>query len=191
MMCKIFIFLCGFIVILTNAQVVIGSSSASQSAMLKLDSGNKALRIPSLSVTNKTDITNPISNPAVGVMLYNTNSDIGNDIAKGITYWSSDNTYRSQATPTSTEEIIASSQIPLLIFSAAIGQKPIIAAGSAAGGSFTNLTLTTAEILFDKYSGWNISTNKYLTPSNGLYMIEFITEMSNTGNNGALLYIHC
>ncbi|SHG35685.1 hypothetical protein SAMN05443633_11411 [Chryseobacterium arachidis] len=184
MMCKIFIFLCGFIVILTNAQVVIGSSSASQSAMLKLDSGNKALRIPSLSVTNKTDITNPISNPAVGVMLYNTNSDIGNDIAKGITYWSSDNTYRSQATPTSTEEIIASSQIPLLIFSAAIGQKPIIAAGSAAGGSFTNLTLTTAEILFDKYSGWNISTNKYLTPSNGLYMIEFITEMSNTGNNG-------
>lgn len=181
---KIFLFLSGFIVSLANAQVVIGSSSVSQSAILKLDSSNKALRIPALSVANKADTSTPITNPATGVILYNTNDNIASDIAKGLTHWGSDNNYYSQATASSSEKIIQSTHIPILIFSAAIGIKPIIAAGSSAGGGFTDLTLTSSEILFDKYSGWNNSNNQYLTPSSGIYMIEFVTEMSNTGNIG-------
>ncbi|UOU97081.1 hypothetical protein MUU74_11310 [Chryseobacterium daecheongense] len=174
----------GLIMIMNHAQIVIGSSNASPAAALKLDSNDKALRIPNLSITSRTDATNPISSPATGVMLYNINSSITNDITKGIGYWGSDSQYHSQATPASADEIVSTSQIPSLIFSAAIGQKPIIASGSAAGGSWTRLSLITSEILFDKYAAWNSTTNQYKTPSSGIYMLEFITDMSNTGNNG-------
>lgn len=178
------ILLLGLITAMFNAQVVIGSANISQAAILKLDSNTKALRIPSLSVTNREDAVTPIASPAVGVFFYNTNSDAGNDIAKGIGYWGSDSKYHSQATFTSTEEVISTSQIPLLIFSAAIGQKPITPLGSAAGGANTKLALTAAEIVIDKYSGWITASNQYKIPASGIYMLEFVTEMSNTGNNG-------
>ncbi|MBB4805922.1 hypothetical protein HNP38_001194 [Chryseobacterium defluvii] len=181
---KLLNFFFGLMIMMSHAQVVIGSGSVSPAAILKLDSNNKALRIPNLSITNRTDAANPIGSPAVGLMLYNTNTSISNDIAKGISYWGSDNRYHSAATPASTDEIISTSQIPLLVFSAAIGQKPVIASGSAVGGVPATLMLATSEILFDKFDGWNSTTSKYSIPSAGIYMLEFITEMSNTGNNG-------
>ncbi|NML72357.1 hypothetical protein HHL23_21590 [Chryseobacterium sp. RP-3-3] len=174
----------GLMMIMSNAQVVIGSSNVSLAAILKLDANNKALRIPNLSITSRTSTTIPIVSPVSGLTIYNTNTDIVNNIAKGITYWGSDNQYHSQATPTATEAAISSSQIPLLIFSAAIGQKPITPLGSAFGGSRVALTLTTPEIIMDKYSGWNVSTSEYKIPATGIYMIEFVANMSNTGNVG-------
>ncbi|EJL74036.1 hypothetical protein [Chryseobacterium populi] len=181
---KTIILLLGVMMTMFNAQVVIGSTNVSQAAILKLDSNSKALRIPGLSITNRTNTVTPVASPAVGLFFYNTSSDAGNDIAKGIGYWGSDNRYHSQATFTATEEIISTSQIPLLVFSAAIGQKPITSLGSAAGGAFTKLTLSAAEIIIDKYSGWVTAANQYKIPASGIYMIEFITDMSNTGNNG-------
>lgn len=174
----------GLMLIMSNAQVVIGSGNVSLPAILKLDANNKALRIPNLSVTSRTNAVTPIVSPVSGLAIYNTNMDIVNNIAKGITYWGSDNQYHSQATSTATEAAISSSQIPLLIFSAAIGQKPITPLGSAFGGSNVALTLTAPEIIIDKYFGWNNSTNEYKIPANGIYMIEFVANMSNTGNAG-------
>ncbi|MDH6250620.1 hypothetical protein M2347_000347 [Chryseobacterium sp. H1D6B] len=165
-------------------QVVIGSTNISAGAILKLDTNSKALRIPRLSVTNRTSTTTPIPSPALGVMIYNTNMDITNDITPSITYWASDNRYHSQTTPTATENIISSAQIPLLIFTAAIGQKPYTALGSSAGGSYTTVALTSSEILVDKYFGWNSGTNQYKVPSTGTYVVEFISEMSNSTNTG-------
>ncbi|ANF51882.1 hypothetical protein A0O34_15790 [Chryseobacterium glaciei] len=170
--------------IMGSAQVIIGSANSSPAAILKLDANNKALRIPNLSVTNRTNAVTPILSPANGVMIYNTNTDINNDIAKGITYWGSDSKYHSQASYSATEAVISSSQIPLLIFSAAIGQKPNVPVGFTAGGGYTVLNLSTPEILFDKYLGWNMTNNQFKIPSTGIYMLEFVTDMSNTGNNG-------
>ncbi|KYH06632.1 hypothetical protein A1704_23410 [Chryseobacterium cucumeris] len=181
---KLLILFLGLMAIMNNAQMVIGSSNVSQSAILKLDSNNKALRVPNLSVTDNADAASPIASPATGVMFYNTNSNTANDIIKGITYWGSDSKYHHQANATSTDDIIATENIPLLIFSAAVGQKATIPIGSAGGGSSTTLTLTPSEIIFDKYVGWNSSTSQYKVPSTGIYMLEFITEMSNIGNNG-------
>lgn len=165
-------------------QVVIGSTNISAGAILKLDANNKALRIPNLSVTNSSSTTLPIPSPAVGVMLYNTNMDITNNITPSITYWASDNKYHSQSTSTATESIISSAQIPLLIFTAAIGQKPYVLLGSTAGGASTTVTLTSSEILVDKYFGWNSGTSQYKVPSTGTYVVEFITVMSNSINSG-------
>ncbi|QBA19688.1 hypothetical protein EU348_00305 [Chryseobacterium indologenes] len=181
---KLLILFLGLMAIMNNAQMVIGSANVSQSAILKLDSNNKALRVPSLSVTDNADAASPIASPATGVMFYNTNSNTASDIIKGITYWGSDNKYHHQANAASTDDIIAAANIPLLIFSAAVGQKATVPIGSAGGGAFTTLTLTPSEILFDKYAGWNSSTSQYKIPSTGIYMLEFISEMSNTGNNG-------
>lgn len=165
-------------------QVVIGSDNVSAGAILKLDANNKALRIPNLSVTNRANTTTPIPSPALGVMLYNTNMDISNDITPSITYWASDNQYHSQATSTATENIISSAQIPLLIFTASVSQKPYTVLGTAGGGAATPLTLTTQEILVDEYSGWDVGTNQYKIPSTGTYVVEFISVMSNSANSG-------
>ncbi|WP_139166237.1 hypothetical protein [Chryseobacterium soldanellicola] len=126
----------------------------------------------------------PIASPATGVMLYNTNTNINTDIAKGVTYWGSDNSYHSEASYSATEAIISSSNIPLLVFSAAIGQKPNVPVGYTAGGPFTNLSLTGPEILFDKYAAWNPAGNQYKIPASGVYMVEYISEMSNAANMG-------
>ncbi|WP_123868179.1 hypothetical protein [Chryseobacterium lactis] len=165
-------------------QVVIGSANVSAGAILKLDANNKALRIPSLSVTDKTSITTPIPAPAVGVMLYNTTMDINNDLTPSIAYWGSDNKYHSQATSTATESIISSANIPLLIFTAAITQKPYTVLGTASAGAPTPLTLGAQEILVDKYSGWDLATNQYKVPATGIYVVEFISVMSNAANSG-------
>jgi hypothetical protein len=165
-------------------QVVIGSTNISAGAILKLDTNSKALRIPQLAVTNRNSTTTPIPSPALGVMLYNTNMDITNDITPSITYWASDNRYHSQTTSNATENIISSAQIPLLIFTAAIGQKPYTVLGNSSGGSYTTVTLTSTEILVDKYFGWNSGTSQYKVPSTGTYVVEFISEMSNSTNTG-------
>lgn len=169
---------------LYSGQVVIGSANTSAGAILKLDTNSKALRIPLLSVTDRSSTVLPIPSPALGVMLYNTNTDITNDIASSITYWASDNRYHSQITATSTEDIISSSKIPTLVFTAAVGQKPYTASGSTAGGAYTTTKLTSAEILVDNYFGWNIGTNQYKVPSTGTYIVEFISEMSCTNGAG-------
>ncbi|AZB18093.1 hypothetical protein EG352_10055 [Chryseobacterium indologenes] len=165
-------------------QFVIGSTNVSPGAIVKLDANNKALRIPNLAITARNSTTTPITAPALGVLLYNTSMDINNDLTPSLAYWGSDNQYHSQATSTATESIISSANIPLLIFSANIGQKPYTVLGTASGGSATPLTLTSQEILVDKYSGWNLGTSQYTVPSTGIYLVEFVSVMSNTANSG-------
>ncbi|MBV8328704.1 hypothetical protein [Chryseobacterium sp.] len=165
-------------------QLVIGSTNVSTGAVLKLDANNKALRIPNLTISNKASTVAPIPSPALGVMLYNTTMDITNDLTPSITYWASDNQYHSEATSTATESIISSTHVPLLIFTAAVTQKPYTVLGTAGGGGATPLTLTSQEVLVDKYWGWNFSTNQYTVPSTGIYAIEFVSIMSNAANSG-------
>ncbi len=117
--------------------------------------------------------------------------DINNDLTPSLAYWGSDNQYHSQATSTATESIISSTNIPLLIFSANIGQKPYTVLGTASGGSATPLTLTSQEILVDKYSGWNLGTSQYTVPSTGIYLVEFVSVMSNTANSGEPVLTGC
>lgn len=166
------------------AQFVIGSANVSPGAIVKLDANNKALKIPNLAITNKTSTTTPITAPALGVMLYNTAMNINNDITPSIAYWGSDNQYHSQATSTATENIISSTNIPILIFSATIIQKPYMVLGTASGGAPVPLTLSPQEVLVDKYSGWSFANNQYTVPATGIYLVEFVSVMSNSANSG-------
>lgn len=156
-----------------NAQVVIGSYNITPAAMLKLDSNEKALKVPVLSILNKTDGASPISSPANGIMVYNSNNNIAANIGKSLSWWKSNNEYCFQANNSLIQESISDSHIPVLIFSARSGQKPIIAVGNA---GFTNVILSDSEIQLDYYSGWN--SNQYKISREGQYIVEFISEIS-------------
>lgn len=164
-----------FIICIGRAQVVIGSSNVTPAAMLKLDSNVKALRIPALSITAKTDALTPIPSPANGLMLYNTNSNIPNEIGKSLAYWGSDNQYHFQGTQNIINSMVDRS--PILVFSAKIGQKPPFSTAVPK----PVVSLTSSEILKDTYGGW--SANKYTISKAGIYTMEFVAELyDNSGS---------
>lgn len=193
-MYKYYLFLI-FTVCFCKAQVVIGSSNITPAAMLKLDSNIKGLRIPVFSITNNSDAVTPIPAPANGLMIYNTNISLPNGIARSIGYWGGDSKYHFQGTRDIARRTVASGRIPVLIFSAKIGPKPIITTGSA------QVSLTETEILEDTYFGWSSSSNQYNISMTGVYTIEFIGQISHASGasygfvdilrNGASLNAGC
>lgn len=66
----------------TYSQVGIGTTDPDASSILDLSSTNKGLLIPRVNL-----YTNPVSNPADALLLYNTHS--GNGYSKGFYYWTS------------------------------------------------------------------------------------------------------
>ncbi|KFF20102.1 hypothetical protein [Chryseobacterium sp. JM1] len=173
------VFILTFIVYICQAQVVIGSGNVTPGAMLKLDSHVKGLRIPVLSITNKTSTVTPVLSPANGLIFYNTNTDIANNIGETLAYWSTDNQYHFHGTQNITKQIIYEARIPVLIFSAKIGSRP------ASTSSFTQVSVTASEILEDTYYGWN--SNKYTISTAGVYTVEFTAEISHPTGTGVIL----
>lgn len=163
------------------AQVVIGSSNVTSAAMLKLDHNTKAMRLPVLSVTNSSNSLTPVPSPTNGLLFYNSTTNIPNNIGRTLTYWSSDNQYHFQGTKNIAWQMINTARIPVLIFSAKIGQKPVTTTTGA-----TDVTLIPSEILEDTFSGWNPTTNRYNISMAGVYSAEFIPEISRSTTGGTL-----
>jgi hypothetical protein len=65
--------------ILSFAQVGIGTNTPNSSAVLDLNSSNKGFLPPRVSLTSSTDATTIIS-PASGLIVYNTNTSIGEGV---------------------------------------------------------------------------------------------------------------
>lgn len=163
-----------------RAQVVIGSSNVTPSAMLKLDSNTKALRIPGFSIINSTDALAPISSPANGLMVYNTSSDIFNGIDKALAYWGSDGQYHFQGSTNIADNITDKDRIPILVFSANIGQKENISGASI----YRTIPLTNDEILIDTHFAWD--NDKYIFPKNGVYTIEILVDLNKDSTNNTV-----
>lgn len=81
----IFIVILFFNLKLICAQVGIGTSSPTPSAMLDITSGSKGLLIPRVALTSITDITT-ISSPANGLLIWN--NGLGGLSAEGFYFWS-------------------------------------------------------------------------------------------------------
>ncbi|WP_131724396.1 hypothetical protein [Chryseobacterium indologenes] len=158
-----------------RAQVVIGSSNVTPSAMLKLDSNTKALRIPGFSIINNTDALTPISSPANGLMVYNTSSDISNGIDKALAYWGSDGQYHFQGSTNIADNITDKDRIPILVFSANVGPKQPDTAGTTI---FKTIPLAGAEILLDQHFAWN--SDRYIFPKSGVYTVEILIDLSKS-----------
>jgi hypothetical protein len=65
-----------------NNNVGIGTSTPDASAILDLKSDNQGILIPRITLTD-LDNSSPVSNPAIGLMIYNT----GGSIENGFYYW--------------------------------------------------------------------------------------------------------
>ena len=88
---KLIILITVFITIQTNqtkAQVAVNStgSAPNTSAMLDISSLNKGLLIPSLVLTNVT-IASPVSSPATGLLIWNSNPGVTGGTGIGFYYW--------------------------------------------------------------------------------------------------------
>ncbi|WP_129056407.1 MULTISPECIES: hypothetical protein [unclassified Chryseobacterium] len=168
----------------SNAQMVIGSDQVSDAAILKLDMANKALKIPLLSIPSKNNTQVPVQNPARGLLLYNTNPIISDNLDDEVSYWGNAGQYYSITTVNGIEDVIHDSNIPLMIFSTTVGQKNNIAcgAGACSGWTWTSFNPTSAEILIDSYTAWNTGNNTYTIPATDTYVIEYNTNISNSSN---------
>ena len=75
------------------AQVGINTSTPHSSALLDLGPGNKGLLVPRVALTSLTDVTT-ITNPAHGLIVYNTTNDpLKNLIANSFYYFNANPTY--------------------------------------------------------------------------------------------------
>ncbi len=75
-----------FSTITTYAQVGIGTTNPDNSAQLDITATNKGLLIPRVSLLNINN-TSPITTPAQGLLVYNTNSSIGSGNGIGFYYF--------------------------------------------------------------------------------------------------------
>ena len=66
-----------------KSQVGINTNTPHPSAALDINSNNKGITIPKYNLTSLTSNVSPITQPAIGLMIYNT----GNTFPKGIYYW--------------------------------------------------------------------------------------------------------
>ncbi|MBV8326519.1 hypothetical protein [Chryseobacterium sp.] len=176
----------GFVLFITRiaAQMVIGSDQVSEAAILKLDMENKALKLPVLSISSKGNDQTPVLHPARGLLMYNTNQTISENLDNEVSYWGAAGQYYSLTTAQGIEDVINDSDIPLMIFSTAVGPKNNIAcgAGACSGWTWTPFNPTSAEILIDSYTAWNIGNNTYTIPATDTYVIEYNTNISNSSN---------
>ncbi len=67
------LFIC---IISVQAQVGIGTTTPDNSSMLEIKSTDKGILIPRVYLTDITNTTTPINNPAEGLMIYNTNASV-------------------------------------------------------------------------------------------------------------------
>lgn len=166
------------------AQMVIGSDQTSEAAVLKLDMGNKALKIPVLTISGKGDVQIPVQDPERGLLMYNAQQNISDNLDDEVSYWGNGNQYYSLTTAQGIEDVINDSHIPLMIFSTTVGQKNNIpcGAGACSGWTWTPFNPTPAEILIDSYTAWNTGNNTYTIPATNTYVIEYNTNISNNSN---------
>lgn len=71
-----------------QAQVAIGTTQLDAGAMFQVESSDKGVLIPRISLTSNTDVTT-IENPAEGLTIYNiaTVNSLTNSITPGLYYW--------------------------------------------------------------------------------------------------------
>ena len=86
---KVLTMFCLLITSLVYAQVAVNTTGAAAhpSAMLDVSSGNKGLLVPSISLGN-TGSTSPVSAPATGLLVWNTNASVTGGNGIGFYYWS-------------------------------------------------------------------------------------------------------
>jgi len=166
------------------SQMVIGSTDISSAAVLKIDIPDTAMKIPILSVAAKNNGQNPVSNPARGLLIYNTNKLISDNLIDGATYWGDNNQYYSFTTRQGIIDVINDSRIPLMVFSTTVGQKANVGcgAGTCSGWQWSPFDPTSSEILIDSFSAWNTGNNSYTIPLTDTYVIEYSTNISNSSN---------
>nr|WP_315026582.1 hypothetical protein [uncultured Chryseobacterium sp.] len=182
---KIFITLCMFLLIFSEAQqggVGIGNTSPNPSAILDVTATNKGLQLPVISLTSTTDVSSVLS-PKTGFVIYNT-SVAGSgmtSVNKGLyvfngTVW--------EKMFTKANIITEVEKIPFItpVFAAS----NIATSGSITGGTTTNLTFNS---LFKNlpigvqgpagaYTGYQIQEN-------GMYVITYTADTRNTtGDTG-------
>jgi hypothetical protein len=76
------------------SQVGIGTTTPNSSSVLDISSTDKGMLIPRVTLL-ETNNTNPISNPADGLMVYNTADT--NDVTIGFYYWKTDKWLKLQS----------------------------------------------------------------------------------------------
>lgn len=90
---KMFTLLCVHFYLFATAQSVsIGSAVPDESAMLDINAANKGLLVPRVAITSLSSNSFPINNPAIGLIVYNTNpsiftSPILDQNAAGFYFW--------------------------------------------------------------------------------------------------------
>lgn len=72
--------------VLYGQSVGIGTTTPNASALLDLESGNKGILIPRVSLSN-TLSNSPVSSPATGLLVWNTNANTTNGSGTGFYFW--------------------------------------------------------------------------------------------------------
>lgn len=175
-----FLYQTGFI----YGQAAIGNKNISTVAQLDLNHANRGLLLPLLSVTESSNDLLPVQNPAVGLLLYNKAlPPIRQNLKKGTTFWGDGSRYQTMSTATGVHDVLADSHIPLLVLSSKIGPKATVPCGTGAcGGSIQKLVPLASEIMLDLFKGWIVSSSRYEIIESGVYVVEYFTDLSNSGN---------
>lgn len=178
---KMMLFCCIYTVM--YGQSAVGSKAQSTVAELELNSENKGVLLPKMPVPENQDTDSPVKNPALGLWLFNTGpSNIKQNLGWGSTYWGNGPKYQTMSTINGIYDIVEDSNIPLLIFSIQAGQKNNIPCGTGScGGQRVKLIPTAQEILIDNFYGWNQTTSSYTVKDDAVFVVEYVSEISNSG----------
>lgn len=170
-------------VVLAYGQSVVGSKIQSAAAELELNSDSKGVLLPMMAVPESEDAGSPVQGPAAGLWIFNTGpSNIKQNLGWGSTYWGPGPKYQTMSTLSGIYEIIEDSNIPLLIFSIQAGQKNNVPCGTGScGGQRVKLIPTAPEVLIDNFYGWNPGGSYYTVKDDAVYIIEYVSEISNSG----------
>ncbi|HHG86247.1 MAG TPA: hypothetical protein ENJ82_15970, partial [Bacteroidetes bacterium] len=67
--------------------VGIGTNTPNASAKLDINATDRGLLTPQVSLSNVTNSTTPVSNPATGLLVWNTNATVTGGNGTGFYYW--------------------------------------------------------------------------------------------------------
>ena len=157
---------------LVKAQVGIGTSSPNSSSMLDVYSTSKGVSFPSYSLASLTDATNPINNPADGLLIYNT----GGTYSKGLYYWYVDSWNKLFLNSDISHSMVLSTTANTTYDATygTVGGSPFIYDTSPAGNKFSTFGLVGNTITGGSFN----QTNSTITLPQGKYKIEFSVDLA-------------
>ncbi|MCL6217381.1 hypothetical protein [Zunongwangia pacifica] len=158
----------------SDTRTGVGTGSPNSSAMLDVVSTNKGVLVPRIQL-DKTDQQNPVSNPANGLLVFNTATQ--NDVTPGFYYW-----YNNKWNQMMSEDGIGDYFVYAEVYKSGAATH----LNNAGNGNNSNAVWKEVDFGTDVVISNNVETtaSSITVPVKGIYRVSYSVMMDNTSGGG-------